>query len=666
MQTNDQNQNDSSSLNTQTDTPKDYTQWHLPNGAIARLGKGEVNDIKFSSDGSLLAAATAIGIWIYDVNSGKELALLPHPKKVSVLVFSNDGKTLAAGESEYQFYESAVRLWDIETYKVISSFIGNWKEIKSLPYTTDEKTLVIAGGSKDWTEAVWTWNPTEDIHQQNVVDLSHLKGFPGTTLALSQDGRYLANVEKSEENKRFKIEIWDVNTGHQISTLKDPSLGSVSTLAFSPDKKTIAKLDTDQIQFWDIETNSLISSINTQTIIHTLIYSPDGNHLATGSPDGIVRLWKVPTDAKFSILHRAWNQVFRQPKMLLGHAASFRFNAITISQDNKMVASANTDGYIRIWDKDTGTEKTSFTQHIGNVKTFAFSKNNTLTNINLNYGQMTASLWNTDTGKELSHNIIDDGSGGNAAVKLSPDASLFATESANESVQLWDGTTKHFISLLKAKRENTGPRYAFERKLVFSPDNTLLARGHSDGSIQLWDVTNRSALPTLEGHTGQFHRLVFAPDSKILASTNSDATTCLWDVKTNTEIAQFEGEEMRRLALAFSPDGKLFANGVNIYRYDETSDGFVQLYRLQNVKYNIIMGLTFSPDAKYLIASGFGKIEIWNATNGEYLNSINAHTGWIEELLFSPDGKILASRSEYDGTILLWNWEKIKPNTISK
>ncbi len=668
MQTNDQNQNDSSSLNTQTDTPKDYTQWHLSNGAIARLGKGEVNDIKFSPDGSLLAAATAIGIWIYDVHSGKEITILPHPKKVSVLVFSNDGKTLAAGESEYQFYESAVRLWDIETYKVISSFIGNWKEIKSLAYTTDEKTLVIAGGSKDWTEEIWTWNPKEGIHQQNVVDLSHLKGFPGTTLALSQDGRYLANVIKSDNNHRREIEIWNVNTGHQITTLNDPSLGSVSTMAFSPDKKTIAKSDTDQIQFWDIETNSLISSINTQTIIHTLIYSPDGNHLATGSPDGIVRLWKIPTKAKSSILHRAWGFIFGlQPKTFLGHAESFSFNAITISQDNKMVASANTDGYIRIWDKDTGTEKTSFKQHLGNVKTFAFSeKNNTITNISQNFGQIISTLWNTGTGSELATEIIDEGSAGNATVRLSPDTSLFATESADESIRLWDGTMNNFISLLKTKSVVKGQRYFYERKLVFSPNNTILARGHSDGTIQLWDVTNRSTLPTLEGHTGQFHRLVFAPDSEILASTNSDATTRLWDVKTNTEIAQFEGEESRRLALAFSPDGKLFANGVNIYRYDETSDGFVQLYRLQNVKYNIIMGLTFSPDANYLIASGFGKIEIWNATNGEYLTSIKAHTGWIEELLFSPDGKILASRSEYDGTVLLWDWEKVKPNTIPK
>ena len=52
---------------------------------------------------------------------------------------------------------------------------------------------------------------------------------------------------------------------------------------------------------------------------------------------------------------------------------------------------------------------------------------------------------------------------------------------------------------------------------------------------------------------------------------------------------------------------------------------------------------------------------MWDASTGELLSALTVHTGWIDELVFSPDSTILASRSEYDGTILLWNWEKIAP-----
>ncbi len=639
----------------------EYNKWHLPDGATARLGKGEVNDIRFSPDGTLLAVATSIGIWLYDVDSGKEIAMLPQPKKVNVLAFSPDGKTLAGGEFEYQFYDSAVRLWDVETCNIYSSFTGNWKEIKSLSYTTDGKNLIIAGSSIDWSEEIWIWNPTEDTHLERVVDLSHIKGYPGSTLSLSPDGHFLASVVKPNDNQNCKIKIWDVNTGQQISTLHDSTVRSVSMITFSTDGNTVATTDTDNIQFWDVEIGKLSFSISTSTYVHTLAFSPDDNHLASGSRDGFVRLWKVPTDGSTSILRRVWSKIIgMHPKTYLGHADTFKFRAITISQDNKMVASANTDGTVRGWDLESETEICSHTQHLGEIKTFAFYKSDKkLTSISLNLGKMMATVWDTDTGRELSTEIIDDGKAGNSTVILSPDGSLFATEEANESIRLWDGITKRFMSLLKGKYTHKQKRVFFMRHLVFSPDNKLLARGDRDGTIQIWDVEYRHALPTLEGHTGNFHRILFAPDSKTLASTNVDATTRLWDVSTNTELAKFEGEQRRSLALAFSPDGKIFANGVNIFRFDETNGEYEHIYRLQNVKYNIIKGLTFSPDARFLIASGFGKIDMWDTSTGEHLSMFNAHTGWIDEIVFSPDGTVLASRCEYDGTILLWDWKKI-------
>ena len=59
------------------ETMKDYTQWELPKKAKARLGKGKVNGIKFTPDGTHLAVETAIGVWLYDANTGEETTLFP-------------------------------------------------------------------------------------------------------------------------------------------------------------------------------------------------------------------------------------------------------------------------------------------------------------------------------------------------------------------------------------------------------------------------------------------------------------------------------------------------------------------------------------------------------------------------------------------------------------
>lgn len=54
----------------------DYTQWGLPEGAKTRLGKGWITEIAFSPDGTLLAVASSIGVWLYDAQTGEELDLL--------------------------------------------------------------------------------------------------------------------------------------------------------------------------------------------------------------------------------------------------------------------------------------------------------------------------------------------------------------------------------------------------------------------------------------------------------------------------------------------------------------------------------------------------------------------------------------------------------------
>ena len=96
---------------------RDHTKWNLPIGAKRRLGKGILNDMELSPDGSRLAISGSNGIWLYDVQKGNEIAFITehkHKRDYSKpeTVFSPDGKTFAS-----KGYRRTIWLWDAETGK---------------------------------------------------------------------------------------------------------------------------------------------------------------------------------------------------------------------------------------------------------------------------------------------------------------------------------------------------------------------------------------------------------------------------------------------------------------------------------------------------------------------------------------------------------------------
>ena len=86
-------------------------QLNLPEGAVARLGKGSVREVQYSPDGSRLAVGGSVGIWLYDTATYQEIALLAgHTASATSVAFSPDGSTLASAGND-----RVVWLWDAVT-----------------------------------------------------------------------------------------------------------------------------------------------------------------------------------------------------------------------------------------------------------------------------------------------------------------------------------------------------------------------------------------------------------------------------------------------------------------------------------------------------------------------------------------------------------------------
>jgi WD40 repeat protein/serine/threonine protein kinase len=69
----------------------------------------------------------------------------------------------------------------------------------------------------------------------------------------------------------------------------------------------------------------------------------------------------------------------------------------------------------------------------------------------------------------------------------------------------------------------------------------------------------------------------------------------------------------------------------------------------------LVWSVVFSPDGKWLASAGEdGTVKVWDVANGRCIGTFAGHTDQVVSVAFSPDGKRLASAS-HDRTVKLWN-----------
>lgn len=194
---------------------------------------------------------------------------------VNSIVFSPDGKTLAAGDTD-----NTVALWNPATRQKISTFTGHAAPVTSVAFSTDGKTL--AAGSQDNTVVLWS-----------TVDGQKINTFKGTdkvdAVALSPDGKTLA--AGIDDNT---VILWQVGTGQITRTLTGHS-DSVDAIAFSPDGQTLASGSSDKsVVVWNVASGQKISTLTGFTeAVNGVAFSPVAQTLAAGGTDGAIRFWTL-------------------------------------------------------------------------------------------------------------------------------------------------------------------------------------------------------------------------------------------------------------------------------------------------------------------------------------------------------------------------------------
>jgi WD40 repeat protein len=295
--------------------------------AFIQLGNNRLSSFALHSTPVLLAIADTNTITIWDVETDTivtDIGYDPQAGGVTDLAFLPDGETLVIARNAFQGNQNFT-LWNVTSDDVSSLMTpqANWQvmsiginsDATELAYVTSSETVKLYDMPSGQTVSLTTndssrfylgdervrFQPNDDnILAYTTGDtfihiITHegeaIADLTGNTndindMAFSPDGRYLASV-----NDDGILLIWDTENWDEIAYVE---VGAARALAFNADSSLIAVGGEQDITFWDVDTESLVGTIEGHTTeVFQLAFTAGGNTLASLSYDGTLRLWAV-------------------------------------------------------------------------------------------------------------------------------------------------------------------------------------------------------------------------------------------------------------------------------------------------------------------------------------------------------------------------------------
>ncbi len=363
-------------------------------------------------------------------------------------------------------------------------------------------------------------------------------------------------------------------------------------------------------------------------------FSPDGQSLASGGGDTVVRFWDV-----FSGLPR---HTCRSHKH---HVLS-----VAWSPDSKLLASADFKGKIQVWNPSTGKPTSGVT-------------------IAGHRGHVTSLVW------EPHH--------------LNASCNRFASSSKDHTVKIWNATTRRIVCSISGHTDSV--------ECVRWGGSGLIYTCSRDRTIRVWRLENGrvpKVVRTLTGHGHRVNSIALSCDYVCRTGAFSHKSSSYETPRAAFEAAcaryqafrtgsgEGDGVGIAGTAAAAAggvgdADGSSAGNGSALVggvgggeRLISCSDDFTMfMWDPENSKRPVkrmtghvqaVNHIAFSPDGRYFASASFDrKVKVWDGRTGNFVATLNGHVASVYQVCWSADSRLLVSASK-DGTVKVWSLRNLK------
>jgi WD40 repeat protein/serine/threonine protein kinase len=525
--------------------------------------------LSFSADSQLLATAVGAKVSVWDARSWRETHCLPGAG--SPTLFSPNGKWLITGDTNC----AHLILWECST----------WRRLADCPVTPDVRNHLYNG------------------------------------ITFSPDGRRLVTMWVSFAEDQAGLRFWKLPNLEPCGGLFPPGI-PIACAAFAEGGAHLLTGAWDgRLHVWDItgaEPELIRAAREHSSHLARIGASRNGLVLATAGEDQTVNLWEPGTYRHLTRLRGHTNQV----------------NAMAISVDGRTLVTGNgNDGSTRVWRADR-TNSTDLLNVGSLIAGFGADGRSLILG-----PRQRDSRWRV-AGPEPYSVPLTTNAHFPQDLRCKPfdvakDGALAVLAHSAGWVELWDLHARRPTAAWRAETNDI-------HQAIFSPDASQFATGSADGRIRLWSTDARNIATFHPGSQG-VTALVFAPDGGVLAAGYEYSRVLLWNLADGQELAPLGALEAIS-GLGFSPDGRLLAVA--------NLEGGVKLFELPlgtlvaELKGHVmgVLHAEFLPDGKTLVTGSLdGKIKLWNlATRQEIFTLSVPEGGMFHSLAVAPRGRLLA------------------------